>query len=136
MPKPKIEDTHWMLKTSIVTFKYLTLFKCLPNKLTTTNYISWMFSVEAMLDTINLLGYLTSSVAMPGPKHKTYENWQTANVLVHFILITNMLEEVQVADESSIHYIRDLEGGKALFVGADNDGLHTHNYSHDLDEIC
>jgi hypothetical protein len=62
----------------------------LPNKLTTTNYILWVFTVEAMHDTINLLSYLTSSIVKPGPKHEMYENWQTANVLVCSILIANM----------------------------------------------
>ena len=51
---PKPEDTvaeHWSLSSKIEPSKYLTLFARLLNKLTASNFISWMFAVEATLDT-------------------------------------------------------------------------------------
>ncbi|KIM82401.1 hypothetical protein PILCRDRAFT_7801 [Piloderma croceum F 1598] len=93
-PKLKDADTkHWSLSSKIKPSKYLTLFTRPPNKLTTSNFISWMFMVEATLDMINLLGYIDGSINTHFPQHTKYENWQTANTLVRSILITNMSEE-------------------------------------------
>jgi|ERR1700691_2875273 hypothetical protein len=75
---PKLEDTdaeHWWLSLKIEPSKYLILFACLPNKLTALNFISWMFAVEATLDTIDLLGYINGSINTHFPQHVKYENW-------------------------------------------------------------
>jgi len=96
---PKPEDTvaeHWSLSSKIEPSKYLTLFARLPNKLTASNFISWMFAVEATLDTIDLLGYINGSITAHLPQHARYENWRAANALVRSILITNMSEEAAV----------------------------------------
>ena len=96
-PKPEdMNAEHWSLSSKIETSKYLTLFARLPNKLAATNFISWMFAVEATLDTIDLLGYINGSVETHFPKHTKYENWRAANALVRSILITNMSEEAAV----------------------------------------
>ena len=78
LQNPKPEDTdaeHWSLSSKIETSKYLTLLARLLNKLATTNFISWMFAVEAMLNMIDLLGYINGSVETHFPKHAKYENW-------------------------------------------------------------
>jgi hypothetical protein len=91
-PQPKDTDAkHWSLSSKIETSKYLTLFAHLPNKLAVTNFILWMFAVEATLDTIDLLGYINGSVETRFPKHAKYENWRAANVLVRSIIVSGFL---------------------------------------------
>ena len=68
---------HWSLAKQINPSKYLTLFSRLPHKLSATNYISWMFAVEATLDTIDLLGYVNGEI----PTHTTGNNYYVELVL-------------------------------------------------------
>ena len=117
-PKPEdMNAEHWSLSSKIETSKYLTLFARLPNKLAATNFISWMFAVEATLDTIDLLGYINGSVETHFPKHTKYENWRAANALVRSILITNMSEEAAV-QMSHLWNAREIwQEAKRLFSG-------------------
>src|ERR1700722_16423474 len=95
-PRPEDKNAeHWSLSSKIEARKYLTLFARLPNKLTASNFMSWMFAVEATLDTIDLLGYINGSIATHFPQHAKYENWRATNALVRSILITNMSERQQ-----------------------------------------
>ena len=120
LQNPKPEDTdaeHWSLILKIEASKYLTLFACLPNKLTASNFMSWMFAVEATLDTIDLLGYINGSVETHFPKHTKYENWRAANALVRSILIMNMSEEAAV-QMSHLWNAREIwQEAKHLFSG-------------------
>jgi len=117
-PKPEDKNAkHWSLSSKIEASKYLTLFTRLPNKLTASNFISWMFAVEATLDTIDLLGYINGSIATHFPQHMRYENWQAANALIHSILITNMSEEAAV-QMSHLWNAREIwQEAKHLFSG-------------------
>ena len=87
---------HWSLAKQIDPGKYLTLFARLPHKLSATNYILWMFAVEATLNMIDLLSYVNGEI----PTHTTgddyYVAWRAANALVRSILVTNMTEEVAI----------------------------------------
>jgi hypothetical protein len=94
--EPIVLELHWSLQKMIDPSKYLTLFSCLPHKLLSTNYVSWMFSVEATLDTIDLIDYVNGKICTHKSSHTNYPNWQAANVLVRLILITNMAEEVAI----------------------------------------
>ena len=87
---------HWSLEKWIDPSKFLALFSCLPHKLSATNYISWMFTTEATLDTIDMLGYINGTIPIHKPSHEDYANWRAANTLVRSILVTNMAEEVAV----------------------------------------
>ena len=71
------------------------------------NYLSWMFSVEATLDTIDLIDYVNGNIRTYKPDHANYQNWRTANALVRSILVTNMAEEVaiQMSHLWSVHKI-------------------------------
>jgi hypothetical protein len=62
-------DPHWSLQKMIDLSKYLTLFGCLPHKLSSTNYVSWMFFVEATLDTIDLIEYVNGCICTHKPSH-------------------------------------------------------------------
>jgi hypothetical protein len=117
-PKPDdVDAKHWLLSSKIEPSKYLTLFTCLPNKLTASNFISWMFVIEATLDTIDLLSYINGSINTHYPQHMKYENWRTANALVHSILIMNMLEEAAI-QMSHLQNTRDIwQEVKCLFSG-------------------
>ena len=55
-----------------------------------------MFTTEATLDTIDMLGYVNGTIPVHKPSHKDYANWRAANALVRSILVTNMAEEVAV----------------------------------------
>ena len=94
--EPTTPDLHWSLQKIIDPSKYLTLFGRLPHKLSSTNYVSWMFSVEATLDTIDLVDYVKGNIHTHKPNHANYPNWRAANALVRSILVTNMAEEVAV----------------------------------------
>jgi hypothetical protein len=91
-----VPELHWSLQKAIDLSKYLTLFGRLPHKLFSTNYISWMFSVEATLDTIDLVDYVNGKIHTHKSSHTNYPNWRAANALVRLILITNMAEEVAI----------------------------------------
>jgi len=94
--KPIAPELHWSLQKTIDPSKYLTLFGHLPHKLSSTNYVSWMFSVEATLDTIDLIDYVNGKIHTYKSSHTNYPNWRAANVLVKLILIANMAEEVAI----------------------------------------
>jgi gag-polypeptide of LTR copia-type len=94
--EPRAPELHWSLQKTIDPSKYLTLFGCLPHKLSSTNYVSWMFSVEATLDTIDLVDYVNGKIRTHKSSHTNYPNWRAANALVRSILITNMAEEVAI----------------------------------------
>ena len=94
--EPKTPELHWLLQKMIEPSKYLTLFGRLPHKLSSTNYVSWMFSVEATLATIDLAEYVNGSIRTHKPSQDNYLNWRAANVLVRSILVTNMAEEVAI----------------------------------------
>jgi len=117
-PKPEDKNAeHWSLSSKIEASKYLMLFTCLLNKLTASNFISWMFVVEATLDMIDLLGYINGSIATHFPQHVRYENWQAANVLICSILIMNMSEEAAV-QMSHLWNAREIwQEAKCLFLG-------------------
>ena len=89
-------NRHWTFQKMIDPSKFLTLFGRLPHKLLAINYISWMFTAEATLDTIDLLGYVNGEIPVFGHSHKDYPHWRAANALVRSILVTNMSEEVAV----------------------------------------
>jgi gag-polypeptide of LTR copia-type len=55
-----------------------------------------MFTTEATLDTIDMLGYVNGTIPVHKTSHVDYANWRTANALVRSILVTNMAEEVAV----------------------------------------
>jgi hypothetical protein len=55
-----------------------------------------MFSVEATLDTIDLVDYVNGKIHTHKSSHTNYPNWRAANALVRLILITNMAEEVAI----------------------------------------
>ena len=55
-----------------------------------------MFSVEATLDTIDLIKYVNGSIRTHKPSHANYLNWRAANALIRSILVMNMAEEVAV----------------------------------------
>jgi len=84
------------LKKQIDPSKFLALFGHLPHKLSATNYISWMFTTEATLDTINMLGYINGMIPIHKPSHVDYANWRAANTLIRSILVMNMAKEVAV----------------------------------------
>lgn len=88
--------SHWSLEKWIDPSKFLALFGHLPHKLSATNYISWMFTTEATLDTIDMLGYVNGMILIHKPLHEDYTNWWAANALIRLILVTNMAEEVVV----------------------------------------
>ena len=105
--EPKTPKLHWSLQKMIEPSKYLTLFGQLLHKLLSTNYVSWMYSVEATLDTIDLTEYVNGSIRTHRPSQDNYLNWQAANVLIRSILVTNMAEEVaiQMSHLQSVHEI-------------------------------
>ena len=94
--EPKMPKLYWLLQKMIEPSKYLTLFGRLPHKLSSTNYVSWMFSVEATLDTIDLAEYVNGSIRTHKHSQDNYPNWRAANALVRSILVTNMAEEVAI----------------------------------------
>ena len=94
--EPIAPELHWSLQKTIDPSKYLTLFGRLPHKLSSTNYVSWMFSVEATLDTIDLVEYVNGKIRTHKSSQTNYPNWRAANALVRSILITNMAEEVAI----------------------------------------
>jgi hypothetical protein len=53
---------HWSLVKQIDPSKYLTLFARLLHKLLASNYILWMFTAEATLDTIDILSYINGEI--------------------------------------------------------------------------
>jgi hypothetical protein len=55
-----------------------------------------MFSVEATLDTIDLVEYVNGKIRTHKSSQTNYPNWRAANALVRSILITNMAEEVAI----------------------------------------
>ena len=87
---------HWSLEKQIDPSKFLVLFSHLPHKLSATNYILWMFTTKATLNTINMLRYVNGMIPVHKPSHEDYANWRAANTLVRSILVTNMAEEVAV----------------------------------------
>jgi hypothetical protein len=88
--------SHWSLEKRIDPSKFLVRFGHLPNKLSATNYVLWMCTTEASLDTIDMLKYINRTIPIHKPSHVDYANWQAANALIRSILMTNMAEEVAV----------------------------------------
>jgi hypothetical protein len=53
---------HWSLVKQIDPSIYLTLFARLLHKLSASNYILWMFTAEATLNTIDMLSYVNGEI--------------------------------------------------------------------------
>jgi hypothetical protein len=88
--------SHWSLEKRIDPSKFLALFGHLPHRFSATNYVSWMCTSEATLDTIDMLKYINGTIPVHKSSHMDYANWRAANTLVRSILMTNMAEEVAV----------------------------------------
>ncbi|GBE80639.1 Retrovirus-related Pol polyprotein from transposon TNT 1-94 [Sparassis crispa] len=86
---------HWTLHKDTDHSSHMNLTK-LPHKLTPTNYVSWMTTMESTLDTIELFEYATGEVPEPDPDvdEARARRWKHANACVRLILASNMTEEV------------------------------------------
>ncbi|KAG2073033.1 hypothetical protein BDR04DRAFT_961388, partial [Suillus decipiens] len=85
---------HWTLRKTIKASRYHHLLR-LPHKLSPSNYITWMTTMEAALETADLLDYCTGEVTTStSDSSKVQKHWVKANALIRSILTANMTEEV------------------------------------------
>ena len=85
--------THWSISAPIDPSKLTHLYH-LPHKLSASNYITWITTMESSLMTVDLFSYCKTG-GIPTPQMKDeMQNWQHADVMVQSVLMANMTKEV------------------------------------------
>lgn len=90
---PNAPEPHWSLKEQIDHSKFGYL-SCLPIKLDSSNYVTWVTQLESNLEMVELFEYCTGEVQKPDAADPTLRYWKHANAQVRSILTNNMTPEI------------------------------------------